>query len=266
MIARTALILAATCAVGAADFIRSGQATAEWWTSSLAYRPGEPVETALRLTVDEGWHTYWSNPGEGGMKLSVEFDLPDGWEATPPAHPVPKRFKTGGLAGFGYEGEVLFPITLTPPEDASGPVTLKAKTSWLTCDDSACVAGDAELTVSLTKGKPADTAVARFIDAARQLVPRPLEGAGLEVEENGDELTFTLSLPENAGIDPAAADVFPATPEVVDSAATIRFEKSGDHWAATAPKSEYANGPLEKLTLVLAAEKSAPIEVTWKAD
>ena len=39
------------------------------------------VKTGIRLVVDEGYHTYWLNPGDGGMKISVKWELPTGWSA-----------------------------------------------------------------------------------------------------------------------------------------------------------------------------------------
>jgi len=261
MILRTSLVFAAACSFSQ-GFVRSGHATVDWWTSSLNYKPGEAVATAIRMELDPGWHTYWSNPGEGGMKLSVEWKLPPGWTASEPAHPVPMRFMTGGLAGFGYEGEVLYPVTLTPPADATGQVVLTGKLSWLTCDDSACVPGDAELTITLNPGKPVETANARAITAARALVPQPLAGAELVVAEAGGTLTLTLKLPEGAP-DPAQSRVFPETLQAVDPAAEIKFTKNGDSWTATAPTNEYAAEPLKELALILAPQEGAPVKVVW---
>lgn len=266
MTARASLVFAAACACSQA-FVHSGHATADWWSASVHYRAGEPVETALRLEIEPGWHTYWSNPGEGGMKLAVDWELPEGWVADEPAHPVPIRFMTGGLAGFGYEGEVLFPVTVTPPADATGQVKLTAKVAWLTCDDSACVPGDATLTLTLLPGKPVEAANARAIAAARAKVPQPLEGATLAVAEEGENLVLQLRLPAAGAPDPGQSSVFPETPQAVDPAAAIDFAKDGEHWTASVAKNEYAAGPLEELTLVIAPKDgSAPVAVTWKAE
>jgi DsbC/DsbD-like thiol-disulfide interchange protein len=262
MILRTSMIFAAACSFSHA-FVRSGQATVDWWSSTLAYKAGQPIETAIRMEIDQGWHTYWSNPGESGMKLSVEWSLPEGWTASDPAHPVPKRFLTGGLAGFGYEGVVFYPVTLVPPKDAEGPVTLSAKLSWLACDDSACIPGDAELTLNLTSGRPVETANARAILAASELVPTPLEAAKLTVVEEGGRLALTLDLPDDAP-DLADSQVFPETLRAIDPAAPITFVKDGDVWVATTAKSEYAADPLEELVLVIAPKEGKPFSITWK--
>lgn len=245
---------------------RSGKAAVEWLTVSATCEPGGPIQTAIRLVVDPGWHTYWFNPGDGGMKTSVEWKLPPGWTATEPAHPVPKRFLTGGLHGFGYEGTVDFPVTLTPPADFTGEANLEAAVSWLTCAEDGCVPGEATVKLTLKSGPPAPgRPAAAAIAGALKRIPVPLRGARLEVVENPASLSLTIAAKAGAGHDLSRYDVFPATPQVVDPAAVIRFAKSGDSWTATVPKCGYAASPVRQLTLVLADGRGAAFELTWRA-
>lgn len=261
---RIPLMLAALCSAAPAG-IRSGKAEADWIVASATYQPGSPLQTAIRLKVDPGWHTYWSNPGEGGMKFSVTWQLPRGWTASEPGHPAPKSFLTGGLAGYGYEGTVIFPVTLNPPPDATGPVKISAKASWLTCDDSACIPGKADLELVLEPGPPLASGDAPAMAAALDRVPRPLEGATLELVENGGALGLTLALPQGSTFDPEIYEVFPETPQALDPATPVRFRKTGSVWSASATKSEYAAGPLKSLVLVLAGEGVTPVTVAWTA-
>jgi DsbC/DsbD-like thiol-disulfide interchange protein len=265
MIRLPLLVLASLSSLSAAA-VRSGSASADWLTATSAYQAGKPVVTALRLVLDDGWHTYWSNPGEGGMKISVKWELPEGWTASDPAHPVPKRFFTGDLPGFGYEGTVLFPVTLTPPPGASGEVKLAARVSWLTCDDQSCVPGDAQLSLDLAPGDPAATADAAAIAAAEEKVPRPATHLTLDVRESDAGVELLLTAGEGFTGDPATAEVFPETPGALDAAAPIHFSKTAHGWKALAPKNEYATGPLEALTLVLAGGGlPTPASVAWTA-
>ena len=41
-------------------------------------KPGSTVTAGLELTMADGWHTYWINPGEAGIVTSVEWKLPKG--------------------------------------------------------------------------------------------------------------------------------------------------------------------------------------------
>ncbi|MGC4016627.1 MAG: protein-disulfide reductase DsbD family protein [Luteolibacter sp.] len=240
----------------------SGHAAAELIVASKTYEAAKPVDAAIRITVDPGWHTYWTNPGEGGMKLNVEWQLPEGWKASEIGWPVPVRFMTGDLPGFGYLGELVLPVTLIPPASAKGPAKIALKVDWLTCNDSACVPGDAALDLSLVPGSPAPTPAAPVIATAKGKVPAPLAGLKLEVKDADKNLVLTLAAPKDAN--PAAFAVFQATPQVVDPAAKIVFAKSGDEWTATVPKSEYLSGAAKTLDLVLDGGGLAhPATVSW---
>ena len=64
--------------------------------------PGGEVMLAFVMRPEPGWHGYWVNPGVCGMALSAKWTLPEGWKAGELKQPVPKRFMTGDLPGFGY--------------------------------------------------------------------------------------------------------------------------------------------------------------------
>jgi len=266
MIERVLLTVAALSSMAVSAPVKSGQATAEWVNGTTAYQPGESFRTGIRLVVNEGWHTYWSNPGEAGSKLRITWTLPEGWTASEPSYPVPISFLTGELPGYGYEHEVIFPVTITPPAGATGSAELKAKVSWLTCNDDSCVPGKAELSLAVTKGTPAATPETGKIAKFEALVPQPLPGAELTVKEEGSQLRLFLKLPAGATTDPSAGEVFPATAQAVDHSKPFRFEKTDDGWSATATKNEYAAGPLKELALVISNPQGTPLTVVWKAN
>ena len=263
MISRILLTSAAVCAVSHAAPVRSGKAAVELIAASTTYQAGKPVEVAVRMKMDREWHTYWSNPGEGGMKISVKWTLPAGWTAGEPAFPVPKSFHTGGLAGYGYEGTVVFPITLMPPAEFTGEAKPVANVSWLTCNDDACVPGKAELSLGFTPGPAAATGDESAIRQAIASIPAAVDGLTLKVAEKDQLLELTVDAA--ATFDLAAAKVFPETEQAVAPAEKIVFAKNGEVWKATVKKNEYASGPLKKLTLVIAGA-GAPAQVTWVAE
>lgn len=264
MISCKIVMIAATLCVTGSAAVHSGKASAEWLAASATYQAGKPVQTAVRIVVDEGWHTYWENPGEGGMKISVKWELPAGWTAGEFEQPVPKRFKTGDLPGFGYEGTVIFPVVVTPPADFKGEAVLKGKVSWLTCNEEKCVPGDAALELKVTAGAPVATPDSELVAKALLKIPVPAnDGRTLEVAKNGESFALTLKGKELKADD---YEVFPATPQVVDAAAPIVFKKDGANWSAVVPKSEYAAEAIPELTLVFAGKSGQPpFSVTWKA-
>ncbi len=236
---------------------QENKANASWIAETATIEKGKPLRTAIRMQVFEGWHTYWENPGEGGMPMSIGAELPEGWVMEPIQYPVPKRFMTGDLPGFGYGGEVVFPITVTPPAGFSGAVpALKATLSWLTCNDETCLPGEAELTLA-AKAEP------ELVSKAYDALPRPLPGAIFSITTEGENVKFSLMFSEIADFDPTECEIFPVTRNVIDPAAKPRFtiqRSSLPIFTATAPKSEYLEGEPKELTLVL----SIPGKDAWK--
>ena len=266
MITRSALIFASIASISFAA-VRSGKAEADWIAATKSYETGKPVQTAVRLVVDEGWHTYWLNPGEGGMKIAAVWELPAGWTAGELEQPVPKRFMTGELPGFGYEGTVVFPVKFTPPAGFAGSVKLKGKISWLTCDDQQCIPGNAELELSLVPGLPVATDETKLIDDALLKVPRQNPALKLAVIESKKNLTLTLSNATTKPFDPADYEFFPVNLQAIDPAAKFEFTNTGENWTAEVPKSEYATRAIQELTLVLAGKaKQPPLALTWTAE
>ncbi len=245
--------------------VKSGHAEAELVAGVSSYEAGKAFQVAIRLTVDPGWHTYWINPGIGGMPVKATWTLPEGWTAGELRQPVPKRFMTGELPGFGYEGETVFLVDLTPPAGATGEAECKVKLAWLTCDDSACVPGDAELSVKLAAGDGKPGKEAAVIEAAKKKIPvPPAQDLLFGVEEReGRLILFVLS----SEVDLAGVSAFPTTPDVIDPAEPLTFEKGKDAWIATGKKSEYLDGAATRLDIVVAGGKlKQPLLLSWRAE
>lgn len=242
---------------------KSGHAEASLLPIATTYQPGKPLSVGIKLRLDPGWHTYWINPGEGGMPTSAKWTLPDGWKAGELRHPVPKRFMTGELPGFGYEGEAVYLVDLTPPTDASGEAEVKVRLSWLTCNDSACVPGDAELSLRLSEGAARDGENAGTLEEASKRIPQEAGDIDLKVEESGGRVVLNVTAPESIDLEGAVA--YPATPQALDPGSEIIFARKGAVWTAEASKNEYAEGELSLLNIVLTGGKlDRPLAVSWR--
>jgi thiol:disulfide interchange protein len=111
---------------------------------------GEPADIGLYFKLEPGWHVYWKNAGDSGEPPHVQWTLPDGITAGEFQYPAPKRLPLGPLMDFGYEDEVLFPLTLSVAKTVKpGPAPLHAKVEWLVCRE-VCIPGKAELEVAAT--------------------------------------------------------------------------------------------------------------------
>ncbi|MBB5351422.1 thiol:disulfide interchange protein DsbD [Haloferula luteola] len=242
--------------------VKSGHAEAELFAASEGYAAGQPVQAALKLTLDEGWHSYWVNPGDSGMPVSIEWELPDGWVAGPLLYPIPERFVTSGMVGFGYAKEIVMPVFLTPGEEAAGDVTVKAKVDWLTCDDAACIPGEATLELTLGEGLGEPSKQAEEIEEAFQKVPQPMSGASLDVVREGDQVTLAIVLP--ATLDGEGAELIPATPNALNPEEQIVLGPGEGAWKAVVPAHEYAAESWESLEVVLVGGKlKAPLLLHW---
>ncbi len=105
-------------------------------SSVKAVKPGQQFSLLIEQNIEEGWHTYWKNPGDSGEPTHVDWQLPQGFKASSIHWPAPQRLPFGPLMNFGYENTVYFPVTLIPPKDMDAEnVTLKADVSWLVCKD-----------------------------------------------------------------------------------------------------------------------------------
>jgi thiol:disulfide interchange protein DsbD len=96
------------------------------------YRPGSPLRVAFVFKIEDGWHTFWTNPGAiPAESASVEWKLPAGWRSEGLQFPAPQRLGAGSSFVFGYTGEVALLDTLVPPEEEdAGEVNLQAKVTW----------------------------------------------------------------------------------------------------------------------------------------
>lgn len=263
---RSSLIAAALCCLAHAG-VRSGQAEADLLAASTSCEPNGSIDFAVVLKLDAGWHTYWMNPGEGGMVPKLTLTLPDGWRADGLEFPVPHPIVTGDLAGFGYEKNVTFPVRLHAPANFTGKAAITAKFEWLTCNDGACVPGDATLTREIEAGAPAPTEEAEAIIDARKLLPKKVEGLKLVVAEEKGRLA--LSLIGKTEFNFNGCEAYPATAQALENGAKVVFQggRSGTAWTALAKKSEYQTEPLKELSLVLTGKALAyPVVVTWKKE
>lgn len=264
MMARLAAALlgwSPACAVGTEV---PGRARASWLAESGRVEAGQSIRTAVRLAIEPGWHTYWINPGEAGMSTKAEWKLPPGWTTGDLNHPVPQRFKTGELHGYGHEGTVWFPVELRAPANLKGPAELRATVTWLACRDDACMPGEAELVLVLESGAPEDSPHAPEIRSAFDRLPRlcpagtrlkVVDGKPIELIIEGDPLPF----------DPADAEVFPSTPDVLDSKPNIRFVRHGGAWRATAPRGSYAPASIPALELLLVSPSDgSAVRIGWR--
>ena len=154
-------------------------------TDTDAAQPGTPLHLALRLQMKPGWHTYWQNPGDAGLPPELTLTLPPGTTATPIAWPLPHRQPEGPLMTYGYAGDLVLSLTITPGNE---PFSLDASANWLVCE-KVCVPEEATFHLALPAGAPFPSPQAPLIAAA--LAQLPTQSANTALWAPNGTLTLT---------------------------------------------------------------------------
>ena len=105
---------------------------------------------AVKQVIEPGWHTYWRNAGDVGAPITINWSLPEGFEASKIHWPYPERIAYGDFTNFGYHDEVILLTEITPPKALEvGQIEIKANVKWLVCKD-VCIPEQANLAVQLS--------------------------------------------------------------------------------------------------------------------
>jgi thiol:disulfide interchange protein DsbD len=232
-------------------------ATVELVAGQVHARPGERVTVALRLEHDEGWHTYWKNPGDSGMPTRITWTLPEGVRAGPIAWPAPERIPVGPLTNYGYGGEVLLLTDLEVPGGwpAGRPLALSAKADWLICKEI-CLPGGATLSLELptaTTRPAADPRWGPAIASARRQVP--VGPSGWSASVGVTEAHLILRLVPTAASAPALdrLEFFPDDPEIIDNPAPQVLEATPEGYRLLLTAAPTFTGAIKRLSGVLVA-------------
>lgn len=110
---------------------------AELVLETTALSPGSQGTAGLHVTLAEGWHTYWVNPGDSGSGIRLSIRTDDGLKVRSVQMPLPKRFVAEPLISFAYANEVLFPmeIEVDPKVSPGSQLKLWIDAEWLVCAD-----------------------------------------------------------------------------------------------------------------------------------
>jgi len=218
---------------------------------TTAIVPGQPFALGIRMRMKPGWHVYWRNPGDSGLPPELAWNLPDGIAAGAIAWPAPRRIPVATLMNYGYEGETVLLVPVTPSSGLAPdtPVTLGARLSYLVCEEI-CIPGSADLSLTLPVGVDdgaTDPAAQALIARARASMPEPSPWP-VTVRADGERLRLNVERP---GLPPDAirdAAFFPYAETVLDNAAPqdLTVDGAGLHLvlsradATTAPPAELA--------------------------
>ena len=223
--------------------------------------PGKTVWLGLQLTHQPDWHTYWRNPGDSGLPITVQWTLPAGITAGDIAWPLPKKIPIGNLANYGFDGTVLLPVPLTISQDfkpglTNNEIEVKLKANWLVCRKE-CIPEEGEFALKVpVKGSMAANSVA--FNKAFDAKPKPVLGStGIlpdsSVLIDGHVIKLTVQgLP--LALRGKTLEFFPETPEVIETAAQWTQSWNEGVWSAQVPLSQQRGNSPDVMPVVLVAD------------
>lgn len=178
--------------------------------------PQPRLLAGIEITLDDGWKTYWRNPGSSGVPPRVEWTGSENLAAAELMFPAPTRFPDRDGDTIGYKSHVVLPVAITP-KNAALPVKLRLSLEYGVCRE-VCVPVQPvlELTVAPeAAAKAAGSALTTAVARVPRDVGRRREGdpalANLALVLTGDKPHILVdgTFPGAAG----AADVFMEAPD-----------------------------------------------------
>jgi DsbC/DsbD-like thiol-disulfide interchange protein len=205
-----------------ANPVTTAHVQAELGSVVTTIQPGATFWVVLHLRMQDGWHTYWQNPGDAGLATAIRWVLPEGFTAGDMVWPYPQRLPVGPLMNYGYEGEVALLTQMTAPADLppGQVVTLQAQTTWVACADL-CIPGAATLDLKLPVRAAPPQEDVRWMAVFTQTQPAVPTPAPWQVVFSTEPDTLTLVVAGPAFVETRLADAtfFPLSYGIIDHAA-----------------------------------------------
>ena len=170
-----------------------------------AITPGQPFHIAFDFELNDHWHIYWKNPGDSGLKVDVDWELPSGFAIGSIKWPTPQRIAMEGLMNYGYEGSPSLIQKIIPPQGLEGlelsqggnEILLTAQLDWLICKEI-CIPESAEVSLTLPISDKPLVDGNRFGERFAAL-PQPIaEAAVYQAKADGIYLQLPMELGQGA--------------------------------------------------------------------
>ena len=221
-------------------------------------RAGSTVTVAVRLTLDEGWHTYWTNPGDAGLPLTVKWTLPDGVTAGPLRFPTPRLTPQPPLMSYGYERE-LYALTelQVAPTFAGTSIRISGKADWLACAD-VCLPATGPLALNMPVNASAAVPTRWHADMQATRAALPRSAIGWQVTSWTSKGNYILAIVAPNDV-PAVVQpyFFVDSANIIEHATAQGFGRSGDTLVFWLPRARVATGTAASLRGIVTGDFSA---------
>ena len=193
------------CTLAYSNPVETGHARASLITN-LQDSQQESFYVGVRLEMQEGWHTYWENPGDSGSPFDAQWNVDQGIIVENVEWPTPVTIPYPPLMTFGYEGDVVFPFKVFRAID-SNLSKINLEFDFLICADI-CIPEKASLSLDLSSALPNS-----LVDEAVKSLPADFIQTQSVVEGDHLKIKFKSSQPvSNAYLFPREDNLFAYTP------------------------------------------------------
>ncbi len=177
------LFLSSFCSI--AEPVDVGHARISIIKDHSDFVPGTSLNIGLKVSMDEGWHTYWENPGDSGGPIEINWDLPDGFAVSNIKWPLPEKIEYPPLMTFGYENFVIYPMVLSIPKEYSNDY-FEMIADILICAD-VCIPESGKISSNLSDIE-SDSLIYEWLES----VPSVFLPIKASIEDNNLEIRFTF--------------------------------------------------------------------------
>jgi len=136
-----------------ANPVETGHAKASLITN-LQSSDQESFYVGVRLQMQDGWHTYWENPGDSGSPFEANWSTDDGVIIENVQWPTPITIPYPPLMTYGYEGDIVFPFQVFRSQETELK-TISVDFNFLICADI-CIPESASLSLDLSSALPSE--------------------------------------------------------------------------------------------------------------
>lgn len=230
-------------------------------------QPGQRFSMAVQLQPDEGWHTYWINPGDSGLATSIRWNLPEGLEAAGIQWPVPQLLRVGHLANYGFEGSTHLLTDLILGDDVGpGSIEISAQVDWLVCKEI-CIPGSALLELELNVADRAEPARSNqpYFEQARLAQPLPRDWP-VSFELTEGLVSFKIHHPDASSMAYGEVHLFVGASELVEHARPQEIIPTGDALIIRQPRNTYFSQVDDGFPVVLVHDAGAILLTAAAAD
>ena len=148
----------------------------------------ESFYVGIRLQMQDGWHTYWENPGDSGSPFEANWSTDEGVIVENVQWPTPITIPYPPLMTYGYEGDIVFPFQVFRSQETELK-TISVDFNFLICADI-CIPESASLSLDLSSASPS-----KILDNQINNLPTKTINTNSSIE--GDNLVISFQSTES---------------------------------------------------------------------